>query len=190
MVGTDATFTTAPCAPTLTSISPTSVAMGGGPVTLTVTGTNYVGTSSVWVDGTSRSTTYVSATLLTAVLPASDFAASGTHTITVVTPAPGGGTSTAATLTVTAPPAPTITAISPTSVATGSGPVTLTVTGTNYGAGPSGVWVDGTPRSTTYSSATQLTAVLPGSDFAASGTHTITRPRPRRRAAERRRRRR
>ena len=74
--------------------------------------------SVVQVDGSNRTTTFGSATQLTAAIPASDVASPGTHAITVFSPTPGGGTSTGATLTVTAPPnaVPTLTSISPTSV--------------------------------------------------------------------------
>ncbi len=78
--------------------------MAGGPAfPLTVTGTNFVGTSVVLVNGSPRATTVGSATALTATIPAGDIASGGTPTITVMTPAPGGGTSNGATLTVVGP---------------------------------------------------------------------------------------
>jgi hypothetical protein len=118
-----------PAAPTVTSVSPASVALGGAAFTLTVNGTNFVGTSVVQVDGASRVTTLMSATQVTAQLPASDRATGGTHTITVLTPAPGGGTSGGATLTVTGP---TIT-VNLTSVMAGG---TLTFALTNGSGNP------------------------------------------------------
>ena len=56
-------------------------------------------------DSTALVTNDVSATELTATIPASDFATTGSFSVTVVNPAPGGGTSTAATFQVL--PAPT-----------------------------------------------------------------------------------
>jgi hypothetical protein len=69
---------------TLSSISPTTIASGGGDFTLTVTGTNFVnGNAVVKWNGTDRATTFVSATELSAVIPAADILVSGTATVTV-----------------------------------------------------------------------------------------------------------
>jgi len=96
------TFTVNGPAPTLTSISPTSATVGASATTITLTGTNFAANSTADFNGTTLATTYVSATQLTAVIPASDLAASATTTITVVTPEPGGGTSASQTFTVSA----------------------------------------------------------------------------------------
>ena len=79
--------------PTLTTISPTSATTGGAAFTLTVNGTNFVNASIVKWNAASLTTTFVSATQLTAAVPASDISAGGTTTVTVFNPAPGGGTS-------------------------------------------------------------------------------------------------
>jgi len=73
----------------------------------------------------------VSATQLTAAIPASDIAVAGTATVTVVTGAPGGGTSNPQTFTVLNP-MPTITRLGQSSAPIGSPAFTLTVTGTNF----------------------------------------------------------
>jgi uncharacterized repeat protein (TIGR03803 family) len=57
-----------PPAPTITSISPTSVIAGGAAFTLTVNGKNFVRGSTVNFNGKARSTTFVSATQLTAAI--------------------------------------------------------------------------------------------------------------------------
>ena len=95
--------TAPPQAPTLSSISPTTVGGGGAAFTLTATGTNFAGNSVLQVNGSPRATTVLTATQLTASIPASDIASAGTASITVATPAPGGGTSNAQTLTITGP---------------------------------------------------------------------------------------
>ncbi len=88
-------------APTTTSVSPTSTAMNGSAFTLTVNGTNFFAASTVNWNGAARTTTYVSATQLTAAIPASDLLSpGGAQSVTVNTPAPGGGTSGAQTFTV------------------------------------------------------------------------------------------
>ena len=87
--------------PTVSAISPSRTAINGPAFTLTVTGTGFTSTSSVRIDGAARSTTFVSATSLTAALPASDITSLGTRAITVRNPTPGGGTSGSVALTVT-----------------------------------------------------------------------------------------
>lgn len=55
----------------LTSISPTSVPAGAGATTLQLTGTNFVSGSVVTFNGSNLATMYVSATSLSALIPAS-----------------------------------------------------------------------------------------------------------------------
>src|SRR3989338_6617843 len=88
--------------PTITSIFPASKNVGDGAFTMTVNGTNFMSGSVVNFAGSPRTTTYVSATQLTATIPATDLTMLGTFPITVFNPAPGGGTSNAQTFTVTA----------------------------------------------------------------------------------------
>jgi len=79
--------------PTLTSITPTSTTREDPEFTLTATGTDFVSSSTIDWDGTPLVTTYVSATELTAIVPASNIATDdGTVNITVTSPTPGGGT--------------------------------------------------------------------------------------------------
>ncbi len=92
--------------PTITSIDQTSKMVGDSGFTLTVDGTNFMNSSVVQFNGTSRTTTYVSATQLTADIPSSDLAIAGTFPITVFNPTPGGGTSSPQTFTVNNPPPP------------------------------------------------------------------------------------
>jgi uncharacterized repeat protein (TIGR03803 family) len=91
-----AAFTVTNPVPTTTSISPTSAQAGGAAFTLTVTGTNFVHTSTIIWNSTALTTIYVSATELQASIPSTDIAAGGTAEITVTNPTPGGGTSTPA----------------------------------------------------------------------------------------------
>jgi phosphodiesterase/alkaline phosphatase D-like protein len=88
--------------PTTTDISPTSRVAGSGAFTITVNGTNFVPASVVRFNGSDRSTTYNSATQLTASILAGDVISPGSHAISVFNSTPNGGTSNAQTLTVTA----------------------------------------------------------------------------------------
>lgn len=71
---------------TITSLNPTSAPVGGGQFTLTVTGSSFVnGQSFVYWAGTLLSTTYLSSTQLTAVVPSYLLATLGPALITVQT---------------------------------------------------------------------------------------------------------
>ncbi|MGH3371851.1 MAG: LamG-like jellyroll fold domain-containing protein, partial [Nocardioidaceae bacterium] len=162
-------------APTTTGLNPASSPAGGPGFSLTVAGTNFVSSSVVLWNGTDRATTFVSATQLTAAIPAADIAATGTATVTVFTPAPGGGTSNAQTFTIaaTSNPVPTTTGLIPASALAGGPVFTLTVTGTNFISGSIVRW-NGTDRATTFVSGTQLTAAIPAADVATAGTAAVT----------------
>jgi hypothetical protein len=123
-------------------------------------------------NGSPRATTFVSSTRLEAAIPASDVATAGTANVTVFNPAPGGGESGAVTFTINNP-APTISSISPATTVAGSGNFTLTITGTNFVNGAVVRW-NGSDRTTTFVSSTQLTAAIPASDVATAGTANVT----------------
>jgi hypothetical protein len=161
--------------PTMTNLAPTSATAGSAALMLTVNGTNFVPGSAVRWNGTDRTTTFVSATQLTATIPATDIATAGTAQVTVFNTAPGGGTANAQTFTINAVtnPVPTTTSLAPTSAAAGSPAFTLTVNGTNFVNGSAVRW-NGTDRTTTFVSATQLTAAIPATDIATAGTAQVT----------------
>lgn len=121
--------------PLIGSLSPAFTSAGGSALTLTVNGSGFVAGSTVYWGTTALTTTYGSATKLTAQVPASDITSGGTTAVTVQTPAPGGGTSNPMQFEVdsgsgTPPTFTTITAtVSPGSPATY--PVTLSSSATN-----------------------------------------------------------
>ncbi|NJO13636.1 MAG: hypothetical protein HC872_09430 [Gammaproteobacteria bacterium] len=162
--------------PATSGLAPTAATAGGAAFTLTVNGSNFASTAVVRWNGANRTTTFVSASQLTATIPAGDIAAAGTASVTVFNPAPGGGTSNAQTFTVNAAnnPVPGLTGISPASAIAGGAGFTLTVNGSNYVNGASTVRWNGANRTTTFVSATQLTAAITSADIAAAGTATVT----------------
>jgi hypothetical protein len=81
--------------PAISSLSPPVASAGGAAFTLTVNGSGFVANSTVYLGSAPLTTTYGSATQLTAQIPAADIATVGITNITVETPAPGGGTSNA-----------------------------------------------------------------------------------------------
>ncbi len=84
------TFTVNNPVPTLTTLGQTHAA-GGTAFTLTVNGTNFVATSVVNFGTKAEPTTFVSATQITAAIPASDVSTAGNVNVSVQNPTPGGG---------------------------------------------------------------------------------------------------
>ena len=79
--------------PILNSLKPAVVIVGSTGTVLTVNGTGFTSSSTVLWNGTSRTTTYVSPTQLTATVMTSDISTSGVASITVSTPGTSGGVS-------------------------------------------------------------------------------------------------
>lgn len=161
-------------APTITTISPTSAALNGQALILTVNGTNFVPGASVQWNGSNRITTFLSSTQLSAQIPASDLTTAGKPIVRVVNPAPGGGTSNSVEFTVASPAGiPRITTINPTTVQSDNPGFTLTVNGSNF-APQSVVRINGNALPTTFVSNTQLTAQVSTSDIVTAGNTSIT----------------
>lgn len=161
--------------PVIGSLNPASRTAGSGAFSLAINGTNFVPGAVVRWNGSNRTTTFVSATSLTAAVTAADVQTAGTASVTVFNPAPGGGVSGAANFVIDAAPnpVPTIGSLSPSSRSAGSGAFTLTVTGTNFVAGSVVRW-GGSNRTTTFVSATTLTAAITSADVQTAGTATVT----------------
>jgi hypothetical protein len=94
------TFTVKNPKPKLTTLSPSSATHGGPAFTLTVNGSNFVQGSVVNWNGSARTTSFVSATKVTAQITAQDIAKAGKAKVTVTNPTPGGGNSNALTFTI------------------------------------------------------------------------------------------
>ncbi|HLV82044.1 MAG TPA: IPT/TIG domain-containing protein, partial [Chthonomonadaceae bacterium] len=160
--------------PAISNISPASATAGGASFTLTVVGSKFVSSSTVNWNGTALMTTYVSASKLTASVPAAAIATAGTASVTVVNPAPGGGTSNVVSFTIhSSGTAPVLSSISPTSINAGGPGFTLIAKGSSFASNSSVNW-NGTALTTTYVSATQLKASVPAADIASAGTAKIT----------------
>ena len=160
-------------APVISSTTPTTAVVGIASAVVTVTGTGFVPSTVINVNGAGRATTYINATQLSAALPSSDFTAGGTLALTAANPAPGGGTSTATSLTVSNPAVGAI-KLSPSTLYTGATvAATVTVTGTGFVAA-SVVQVGMTARATTYVNSTTLTFVATVADQSTAGTLPVT----------------
>ena len=94
--------------PILAAIAPASVPPGGGDVTVTLQGTSFAaGISTACWNGTPLTTTFVSPTQLSAIVPAGLTTTLGTGSLTVLNQPPGVGMSAPVTFTVS-PPSPPI----------------------------------------------------------------------------------
>ena len=160
--------------PTLASVGPASVTAGSSALTITLTGTNFISSSTALWNGAALPTTYKSATSLTAQISAGDLQTAGSATLTVSNPAPGGGNSTGVLFTIApaANPTPTLTSLSPNSAAAGSPALTLTVTGTDFVSSSTVLW-EGNALPTTYKSATSLTAQVSADYLKNAGDPTV-----------------
>jgi hypothetical protein len=158
-----------PPVPTVTSMSPTSVLASSGSFTLTVYGTNFLpGAIIRWNYGVPETTTYVSSTEVTAVIPASQFPPPGSYGVSVVTTS---GISPYLMFTIN-PGQPIITSLSPNSVTAGNVAFPLFVFG-NYFDSTTVVYWGSTPLVMTHVGSV-LTATVPASLFATAGTANIT----------------
>lgn len=116
-------------APTVSSLSPSTISGGSPSTTVHVFGSGFNATSVVHVDGAPVPTNFVNSGHLTTPLPATFFAVSGFRRVRVVNPPPGGGASSELSASVSGPKIATVApAVLP--VATPGGPpTTLTLTG-------------------------------------------------------------
>lgn len=148
--------------PQLDSLSPSSVATQGAPFTLTLTGSGFLASSVVVLDGADVTTAYGGATSLTARIPT--LSTAGGHSVAVRNPAPGGGTSNPLTLTAVTTSVPSITGLTPARVDADAA-FTLTVTGSGYVCSPPAsrttVLFNGGTATPSSCSATQLVVPLP-----------------------------
>ena len=164
-----ATFTINNPVPTVTALTPASAIAGGLGFTLTVTGTNFVPSSTVQWNGSARTTTFISSTSLLATIGAGDIATGGVAHVSVSSPGPGGGSSVPANFSVVGP---TISLLNPSSAVKGGTPPNLTVTGTNF-VPASVVQFNGTALTTAFVSSTELQAALTSVDISAVGAASI-----------------
>ncbi|MFN7540301.1 MAG: IPT/TIG domain-containing protein [Bacteroidota bacterium] len=151
-------YTYLPPAPTITSFAPITAAAGAP---ISITGTNFTGTSIITLGGTPvNSFTVVSSTSIIAIV-----GKGSTGAVSLTTP---DGTASLAGFTFI--PAPTITSFAPTSAGEGS---IISITGTNF-TGTSVITLGGTPvTSFTVVSSTSIVAII---GTGATGVVSLTTP--------------
>lgn len=158
----------------ITSLSPNSATVGSATFTLTVTGTGIASGATVDWNGAALSSTFVSATEITATVPSTLLNAVVPVSVTVTNP--GASPSNALPFTINPKPvipAAVITSLTPNSVVVGSPSFTLTVDGTTIAPSATINW-NGTALATNYVSDTEVTATVPASDVASVAKVNIT----------------
>lgn len=162
--------------PTLTTVTPSSVVEGSPAQLVTLTGTNFLPTTTATYNGAARAVTYISSTQIQVALLAGDLVAASTGTLQAANPAPGGGASNTLPFTVTAivlNPAPAISSTSPSSVAAGSGSQLVTITGTGFISGVTTLTINGLPVILSVSSPTSATFILPSTATLVPGNVSV-----------------
>src|SRR5580704_10716589 len=154
----------------ITSISPTTLtADPSGPVQVVITGTGFISTSQVKVNGSSVPTTYISATSLQAAIPATQIVPGAKLVLTVVNGSVATDPCGSASTLVVNNPIPAVTSLQPAMVLAGAGATDVLITGTGF-VPTSGVTVNGGARTVVYTSATEISVSLSATDLASAGT--------------------
>jgi hypothetical protein len=119
-----------PPAVTLTTLAPDTAVAGSVDLIVTATGSGYTTSSVVKWNGVALTTNYVSATSLTATVPAADLTAPGSFAVTVADPSQSDAGSAALQFTIADQTAPTIASLAPSMLMAGGASFQLTATGT------------------------------------------------------------
>jgi hypothetical protein len=154
--------------PAVTSLQPSMVLAGAAATDVLITGTGFVPTSGVTVNGGVRTVMYTSATQISVSLSAADLASAGTLNVVATNAAPGGGSSPAVTFAVDNP-MPVITSIAPTSVMEGGAAFTLDLKGSGFTSGSIVDW-NSTPLTTTLVGNNEINAAVPATLLSANGS--------------------
>ena len=165
-------FTVSNPVPNPGTLGPSLTPVGSGPVTLTWTGSNFTANSVGQVSGVNLATTFVSATQIQGILPASMTTVATSFTTAVFNPPPGGGTGSGGLLLITNP-VPGLRSISPAIVNAGAAAFTLTANGNNFNT-QTEIQISGAGVPTTFVNANQVTTTVAASLVVGGGTHSIT----------------
>jgi hypothetical protein len=155
--------------PVILSLDPPNAIAGTSSFTMTVNGANFVAGAQVRVNGSGRSTSFVSSSKLTATMFFGDIQNAATLSITVAS----SGLVSSPVNFVVYPNDPQIGSFDPPSTPAQSSNLTIKLNGSNFGS-TAVVRVNGNSRATTYVSPQQLTFTLLSSDVSTAANLTIT----------------
>ena len=172
--GGSSTAPTPPPSPvTLTSLAPAALNAGATATVLTATGNGFTATSVIEWNGTALTTSYVSATSLTATIPAAELTTPGTVPVTVSNTATGGASSAVVDFTIGEQTAPTIATLAPNATIADAQDLSLVVTGTNFQPTATVFW-NGSALQTQFDSATQVVGQVSSAQLASAGSAVVT----------------
>jgi trimeric autotransporter adhesin len=154
---------------TITSISPTSVQVGAAATTLQINGSNFVSGSAVTFSGAQLTTTFNSATSLSAVIPAASLEVGETAEIAVVNP--GAAASGSISFSVDNP-LPVLNSVSPNTAVVGTS-VAVSLGGTGF-VSASMVQLNGTTVASSFVGTTSLNVNLTPAELSQAGTGQLT----------------
>ncbi|PYU13470.1 MAG: hypothetical protein DMG37_10340 [Acidobacteria bacterium] len=165
--------------PTVTSLSPTSANSGDPQFTLTVNGSGFLNGASITLQdplfqSAPLTTTFVSSTQVTAVVPTSAILFPGNYQVLAFNPAPSGSSNFPFTVNVGTYPVPTLSSIFPTSLVAGTLFGTpINASGTNFALNAL-LNFNGVAQQTQVFNHTFLIATVPAAAFATPGTVQVT----------------
>jgi hypothetical protein len=168
-------FTITPVAspvPVVTSMNPSTAFAGAPGLLVNLNGKNFVAQSTVFVNNSSRTTTYLNSTALQVDLDSSDLLTPGAVSIQVVNPLPDGGGSTPVSLKILTA-VPVIGSVAPASALAGATNANLSITGTGFLNQYSYITVNGQSVTTTVTGSTGATASLTEGDLVLAGVNQI-----------------
>lgn len=158
--------------PLVNQVVPYSAVVYDPELPVTIGGSGFMSGATASVDGIIFPTAWVSPWQLTAIIPASAFAAAGTYDLTVSNPAP--------TVAASAPvpfqvynPAPVLAGISPSHIGAGGPAFEVAVSGSRFVSTSVVLW-DGSAVPTTFAGPELLLATIGANLIPTGGTHTIS----------------
>jgi IPT/TIG domain-containing protein len=162
--------------PAITSLSPASANVGSPDLSVTVNGSGFVPSTAITWNGAALKTSFVNASQVTTTFPAANLAIAAEVSVMAQNPAPSGGSSSAVKFEITSVGL-VIQSIAPRILPPGSPATTITITGSGFIPASVVLW-NGSPRPTTYVSASQLKVVLSATDLsiALSGLLSVSNP--------------
>lgn len=162
--------------PSLGELLPGGAQAGDAGMVVTIKGSNFIQGSTVYWNGSARTTQFIDSTSLQVTLEASDLSQAGNQAVYISNPTPGGGNSNIVGFNVAAPgqnPVPSIEQISPAFITAGShASQTISVKGNGFVEGVQALW-NGEARPTTRISANELKVELSGADLTTAGTAAL-----------------
>lgn len=165
------TFTVNNPAPGLTGMTPVSMIAGSGDTKVTLTGSNFVTSSTVNFSGQVLTPQFVNSTTLNVTMPASNITSAGLFPVKVTNPGPGGGTSSSITFTVNNA-VPFLTSLTPNFIIAGGGDTKVTLTG-SYFVTSSTINYSGHILIPQFVNSTTLNVTIPASSIAGAGLYPV-----------------